>query len=233
MELYGNDNFTSDCCQWGLVGCTSQKVTHLHLSGLIPSLDLKKVVTSDVLAPLFHLQTLISLDISKNDIHGEILRVGFANISSLEYLDMDGNSFNGSLPPHLFSLWHLATINLDYNLIHGSIPTQIGNLSNLVAMSLYSNKISGAIPPSLFHLKRLGFLNLGRNFLNMELPAETGNLSNIEYLFLDNNNLSGEIPSSIRKMEQLKCLDLGDKFVIWANSHLDFQPDQAFFLGLG
>ncbi|KAJ9175610.1 hypothetical protein P3X46_014151 [Hevea brasiliensis] len=214
MELYGNDNFTSDCCQWGLVGCTSQKVTHLHLSGLIPSLDLKKVVTSDVLAPLFHLQTLISLDISKNDIHGEILRVGFANISSLEYLDMDGNSFNGSLPPHLFSLWHLATINLDYNLIHGSIPTQIGNLSNLVAMSLYSNKISGAIPPSLFHLKRLGFLNLGRNFLNMELPAETGNLSNIEYLFLDNNNLSGEIPSSIRKMEQLKCLDLGDKFVI-------------------
>ncbi|XP_058006805.1 receptor-like protein 46 [Hevea brasiliensis] len=209
MELYGNDNFTSDCCQWGLVGCTSQKVTHLHLSGLIPSLDLKKVVTSDVLAPLFHLQTLISLDISKNDIHGEILRVGFANISSLEYLDMDGNSFNGSLPPHLFSLWHLATINLDYNLIHGSIPTQIGILSNLVAMSLYSNKISGAIPPSLFHLKStLSLLNPGGNKLVLR-NVRISPRSMLHRLSLRSCNLAGQIPIWISNQIKLFFLDLG------------------------
>ncbi|KAF2295886.1 hypothetical protein GH714_034870 [Hevea brasiliensis] len=226
-------NSTSDdCCQWRLVSCTLQKATDLYLSDFIPSQDLKPAVTSDVLAPLFHLQTLISLDISYNNIHGEIPGVGFANLSNLVSLSMHGNSFNGPIPPSLFSLRHLEELDMSYNLIegtlgnnfgnlsnlkqldlgansiHGEIPTQIGNLTNLQWLSLFRNKISGAIPPSLSHLKSLKELNLGQNFLTMELPTEIGNLSNIRWLQLCNNNLSGEIPPSIQKMEQLEVLDL-------------------------
>ncbi|KAF2309314.1 hypothetical protein GH714_001581 [Hevea brasiliensis] len=219
MVLYGKENSTSDCRHWGRVSCTSQKVTHLVFYSLFPSPDLKTMVTSDVLAPLFHLQTLILLDISYNNIHGEIPEVGIANLSNLEFLRMRGNRFNGSLPPHLFSLKHLVFLDmsynliegtlsnnsgnlsnlellyLDHNLIHGGIPTQIGNLTNLNARSLHNNKISGAIPPSLSHLKSLSYLDLGRNFLAMELPTEIGNLSNIVSLVLSNNYLSGEIPT--------------------------------------
>ncbi|KAF2288191.1 hypothetical protein GH714_004902 [Hevea brasiliensis] len=183
MELSGLEswNSTSDCCHWERVRChNSQKVTSLDLFHLTPSLAMKTLVKSDVLAPLFHLQTLIFLDISYNGhIQGEIPGVGLANLTNLVRLDMAGN-----------------------------VPAQIGNLTKLKFFSLYSNKVSGAIPPSLMLLTRLEYLDLGHNFFTMEIPTDIGNLSNISYLSLRENNFSGEIPPSIQKMEDLEVADL-------------------------
>ncbi|KAF2288211.1 hypothetical protein GH714_005088 [Hevea brasiliensis] len=115
MELSGLEswNSTSDCCHWERVRChNSQKVTSLDLFHLTPSLAMKTLVKSDVLAPLFHLQTLIFLDISYNGhIQGEIPGVGLANLTNLVGLDMAGNSLIGSLPPQLFSLRRLEYLD--------------------------------------------------------------------------------------------------------------------------
>ncbi|KAF2288207.1 hypothetical protein GH714_005030 [Hevea brasiliensis] len=181
MELSGLEswNSTSDCCHWERVRChNSQKVTSLDLFHLTPSLAMKTLVKSDVLAPLFHLQTLIFLDISYNGhIQGEIPGVGLANLTNLVRLYMAGNSLIGSLPPQLFSLRRLEYLDVSYNFHGGNVPAQIGNLTNLKFFSLYSNKVSGAIPPSLMHLTSMNDPNSYANNsglcgMQIKLPCE-------------------------------------------------------------
>ncbi|KAF2288219.1 hypothetical protein GH714_005142 [Hevea brasiliensis] len=145
---------------------------------------MKTLVKSDVLAPLFHLQTLIFLDISYNGhIQGEIPGVGLANLTNLVRLYMAGNSLIGSLPPQLFSLRRLEYLD---------------------QQSFWSNStITDAFD-------KVRMLDLGHNFFTMEIPTDIGNLSNISYLSLRENNFSGEIPPSIQKMEELEVADLCD-----------------------
>ncbi|XP_058002599.1 receptor-like protein 46 isoform X2 [Hevea brasiliensis] len=202
-------NLSSDCCQWERVTCDSkQHVTILNLSSLTSSLSQKSVVTSDVLTPLFHLQTLTSLHISLNDIHGQIPGVGFANLTELVELIMVENSFNGSIPPQLFSLRHLEKLDLGHNLIAGTLGSNLGNLSNLRELRLNDNLFHGQIPKQIGRLGELYLLDLGYNFFSMGIPTEIGNMSSSAYLYLSSNNLSGEIPSSMQKLEHLKELYL-------------------------
>ncbi|KAF2288204.1 hypothetical protein GH714_004979 [Hevea brasiliensis] len=197
-------NLSSDCCQWEQVTCDSkQHVTILNLSSLTSSLSQKSVVTSDVLTPLFHLQTLTSLDISVNDIHGQIPGVGFANLTELVELIMVENSFNGSIPPQFFSLRHLEKLDLGHNLIAGTLGSKLGNLSNLRELRLNDNLFHGQIPKQIGRLGELYLLDLGYNFFSMGIPTEIGNMSSSAYLYLSSNNLSGEIPSSMQKLEHL------------------------------
>ena len=81
-------NSSSECCQWILVQCnsrsSSQEVTGLNLSGLFPL----QGKNSTVLASIFRIKTLMSLDISYNSIQGEIPGTGFGNLTELVYLDM-------------------------------------------------------------------------------------------------------------------------------------------------
>lgn len=108
-------NSSSSCCHWDLVICHSRpgspQVTGLDLSFLVPYLgpafDQNVAVSSNLLIPLLSIRTLVLLDISSNNIRGEISAPGFANLTRLLHLDMRENSFNSSIPPQLFSLGHL------------------------------------------------------------------------------------------------------------------------------
>ncbi|KAF2288190.1 hypothetical protein GH714_004887 [Hevea brasiliensis] len=95
--------------------------------------------------------------------------VGFANLTNLVELFMDENSFNGSIPPQLFSLRHLERLDLSENLIGGTLDNNLGDLSNLKELSLDNNLIQGKI------------------------PLQIGNLTNLEALSLSHNKLSGAI----------------------------------------
>ncbi|KAJ9153915.1 hypothetical protein P3X46_027303 [Hevea brasiliensis] len=146
---------------------------------------------------------------------------------------MSDNMFNGSIPPQLFSLMHLETLNLGRNLIEGSISgSRMGDLKNLKTLSLESNffngeilvgnladltelspgnnRFTGAVPSSLCHLKKLKRLDLHSNLFSVSIPSEIGNLSVISSLLPNDNDLVGEIPPSMQKMGQLEELDLED-----------------------
>ncbi|XP_058002603.1 receptor-like protein 46 isoform X6 [Hevea brasiliensis] len=206
-------NLSSDCCQWERVTCDSkQHVTILNLSSLTSSLSQKSVVTSDVLTPLFHLQTLTSLHISLNDIHGQIPGVGFANLTELVELIMVENSFNGSIPPQLFSLRHLEKLDLGHNLIAGTLGSNLGNLSNLRELRLNDNLFHGQIP------KQIG--RLGNDFSGL-LPDNFTEGYGIGLLALSDNNLSGPIPSPLANGIEY-FLDLsGNKFSSFPKFYFD------------
>ncbi|KAF2305574.1 hypothetical protein GH714_006850 [Hevea brasiliensis] len=207
---------STDCCQWEEVGCNSntpqQQVTDLDLSNIFHNSE-EIVLSSHVLTPLFHVRTLETLDISSNNIQGEISAIGFANLTEIVELKMSDNMFDGSIPPELFSLKHLEILSLDRTFIEATKSSKffpLGNLTNLQVLSLANNRITGAIPSSLCRLKELQQLDLHSNFFSKQIPAQIGNLSEISYMLLNDNDLVEEIPPSMQKMRQLKTLNLED-----------------------
>jgi Leucine-rich repeat (LRR) protein len=48
--------------------------------------------------------------------------VGLSNFSKLEILDLNGNSFTGSISPYIGALSSLKAMSLGYNDLNGTLP---------------------------------------------------------------------------------------------------------------
>jgi hypothetical protein len=70
-------------------------------------------------------------------------------------------------------------LDLSFNQISGSIPTNLGNLNNLQSLLLNNNQLNGTIPSEFGNLTSLGFLNLAQNLLIGDVPASFTNLVNL------------------------------------------------------
>lgn len=88
-------------------------------------------------------------------------------------------------------------MQLCYNQLTGSIPTQIGSLKRLNVLALQSNWLSGAIPASLGDLPELTRLDLSFNRLFGSIPVRLAQLPRLVILDVRNNSLSGSVPPGI------------------------------------
>lgn len=102
----------------------------------------------------------------------------------------------------------VTELNLFFNQLSGSIPSQIGNLSKLKVLKLWANDLSGQIPSSIGNLTNLEELVLSSNDLTGTIPNTIGDLTNLRELRLNSNNLSGSIPSQINSLYNLTVLNL-------------------------
>ena len=148
-------------------------------------------------------------------------------LTALEYLDLSGGIFTGSIPSHIQMLQNLKSLFLNRNhLTH--LPPEIGKLVNLESLELYHNSLTD-LPPEIGNLKNLKELDLGRNFFQL-LPPCIGNLSNLEiFKMKDSNHVDvpiefwnlrklcsmkmsstsiGVIPPSIERLQNLQELDM-------------------------
>lgn len=87
-----------------------------------------------------------------------------------------------------------AVLQLCYNQLTGSIPTQLGSLNRLAVLALQSNHLSGAIPASLGDLTQLMRLDLSFNHLFGSIPVKLAQIPQLIVLDLRNNTLSGSVP---------------------------------------
>ncbi|PRQ24408.1 putative receptor protein-tyrosine kinase RLK-Pelle-LRR-XI-1 family [Rosa chinensis] len=115
----------------------------------------------------------------------------------LKNLDLSYNRLSGSIPSDLLSPLDLTTVDLSNNLLQGSIPT-----------ALSQGLLNGSIPPELGSCSNLTLLNLAENRLSGALPVELGNLSNLQVLKLQSNSLSGVIPTEITELAKLSVLNI-------------------------
>jgi hypothetical protein len=92
-----------------------------------------------------------------------------------------------------FSLF--AVLQLCYNKLTGSIPTQLGKLKRLSVLALQYNQLTGAIPASLGDLPMLRRLDLSFNYFFGSVPVWLVNAPMLEVLDIQNNSLSGMVPS--------------------------------------
>ncbi|XP_039125647.1 probable inactive receptor kinase At1g27190 [Dioscorea cayenensis subsp. rotundata] len=105
--------------------------------------------------------------------------------SSLQNLDLSGNSISGPLPSSLCDwLPYLVTLDLSSNSLSGQIPSELSNCRFLNTLLLSDNRLSGPIPLSLSRLERLKRLSLSGNQLSGTIPSS---LSHFDSSSFDGN----------------------------------------------
>ncbi|WVY91732.1 hypothetical protein V8G54_037246 [Vigna mungo] len=121
---------------------------------------------------------------------GQVLEYG-RNLHFMTLIDMSSNNLSGTIPPQLFSLIGLHSLNLSNNKLEGEIPNEIGNMKNLESLDFSTNQLGGEIPQSLSRLSFLGYLNLSFNDLTGKIASGTQLQGFSTLSYMGNHDLCG------------------------------------------
>lgn len=112
-------------------------------------------------------------------------------------------SLSGSIPSELQFCTSLQTLDLSGNSFSGSIPVQLCSwLPYLVNLDLSGNSFSGPVPPEFINCKFLNTLLLNDNKLTGSIPYEIGRLDRLKRFGVFNNGLSGSIPDDLNRFSK-------------------------------
>ncbi|KAL6282451.1 hypothetical protein ACE6H2_013380 [Prunus campanulata] len=118
---------------------------------------------------------------------------------NLSYMDL-----TGTIPPYLGNLSFLVELLFRNNSFHGTLPHELSYLHRLKLISFGYNNFMGSIPSWFGSFPKLqGFYLYGNQFSGT-IPSTIFNLSTLEDIYLSNNKLSGAIPKEIGNLTMLK-----------------------------
>ncbi|MED6106162.1 hypothetical protein PIB30_002053 [Stylosanthes scabra] len=169
-----------DPCQesWTGVACSGSSVIHLKLQGLN--------LTGYLGGLLHNLQSLKHLDVSSNNIVGEIPSGLPPNVT---HINMACNYLSQNIPP-LSTMRKLKHLNLSHNFLYGPVGNVFTGLDDLKEMDLSYNNFTGDLPSSFGSLKNLGKLYLENNRF-------TGSVTYLAELTLTDLNIQDNLFSGI------------------------------------
>ncbi|KAJ4883325.1 Protein STRUBBELIG-RECEPTOR FAMILY 2 [Raphanus sativus] len=142
---------------WMGVSCSGSSIVELQLRGL--------ELLGSLGNQLQHLHNLKNLDVSFNNLQGEI-------------------SFG--LPPNA------TQINMAYNNLTQGLPFSLPLLTSLVSLNLSHNSLSGPLG-NVFSGLQIKEMDLSFNNLTGDLPSSFGSLMNLTSLYLQSNRFTGSI----------------------------------------
>lgn len=160
------------------------------------------------LASLVNSSNFQELELAGNNLGGKIPPIIGDLSTSLVQINLDENLLFGSIPPHISNLVNLTLLNLSSNHLNGTIPPELCRMGNLERVYLSNNSLSGEIPEALGDIPHLGLLDLSKNKLSGSIPDSFANLSQLRRLLLHENQLSGTIPPSLGECINLEILDI-------------------------
>ncbi|XP_051118308.1 probably inactive leucine-rich repeat receptor-like protein kinase At3g28040 [Andrographis paniculata] len=250
------DSWTEDDdspCAWDFVRCTarSRRVSELHLDGLniagkigrglekLQSLKILSVsgnnLTGRINPELPLIPGLQTLNLSRNSLSGDVSNLSsslqildlsgnslsgllagdvFDGGCSLRYISLSGNQFQGPIPGSLSECMVLNHLNLSGNRFSGGLDfAGIWNLTRLRVLDLSGNALSGPIPAGVARLHNLKELILGGNQFSGAVPGDIGLCPHLTRVDLSNNLLTGEIPESLQRLDSLVFLSLSHNFL--------------------
>ncbi|KAK1315195.1 putative inactive receptor kinase [Acorus calamus] len=213
-STWSPSSLSPDGCplSWHGVSCDPSlpgSVVSLSLSDLSLSGDLK-------FSTLTSLQNLRNLSLSGNSLSGRLVP-SFAAVNSLVHLDLSRNNFYGPIPSRILAnLTNLSHLNLSFNNFSGGFPDDgIRNLQQLRVLDLRSNGMWGDLGPLMASMRSVEHVDLSGNLFYGGLPANPEDLTSVgntlHYLNLSSNRLSGGFFSAaaMEKFRNLEVLDLG------------------------
>jgi hypothetical protein len=112
----------------------------------------------------------------------------------LEWLFLDQNSFEGSVPQSLKNLKGLDILNVTMNKMYESIPNALCSVVGLQELYLAHNNLSGLIPTCLQNLTSFSKLDMSFNDLQGEVPKKGVFENGMNMLVQGNDGLCGGIP---------------------------------------
>ncbi|KAK3404319.1 hypothetical protein EUGRSUZ_K00626, partial [Eucalyptus grandis] len=133
------------------------------------------------------------------------------NLSKAVTLDLSSNNLTGELPNCLGNIsGSLMILNLKGNNFHGSIPEVLFRGTQLTMIDLSDNQLQGKLPRSLANCKMLKFINFANNLIVDTFPSWLGSLPELHVLILRSNKFHGVIerPKSSPTFLKLRILDL-------------------------
>ncbi|CAB9498828.1 Leucine Rich Repeat [Seminavis robusta] len=119
--------------------------------------------------------------------------------STLTTMDLNSNLLGGSIPSEMASLTRLETLDLGLNQLTGpALPIPLTACTSLVNLGVHGNpRLANTLPTQLGRLSRLQQLWIYETMLSGVIPVEIGQLSRLQGLFLQDNKLQGTLPVSL------------------------------------
>ncbi|XP_039136426.1 probably inactive leucine-rich repeat receptor-like protein kinase At2g25790 [Dioscorea cayenensis subsp. rotundata] len=177
-------------------------------------------ITGKIPETLCDLKKLLALDLSKNQLIGEIpncwnhsFKQSLSTFDlALTTLDLGQNKLSGRIPTWLpQSLLNLDVLRLRFNMLVGDIPPELGNLTKLRVIDFAYNLLSGTIPYSLANLRAMKFDPT--IFYNIKVELEI--YDKISFDYVDNMEILYMVESQ-KKMGmllRLESLDLSNNIL--------------------
>jgi len=154
------------------------------------------------------LEKLKELDFSYTLYFGAIPEGMWGGLTQLNYLAMDGNSYNSTLPSDLVSLPNLEFLYATYSFLEGDLGF-ISQMPKINELWIDDNPgFAGTIPSSLSGADFLQGLSMTNCGLSGPIPTELGLMTDMIQMWLYNNQLTGTIPTEIGNMAALKIFDI-------------------------
>jgi Leucine-rich repeat (LRR) protein len=118
---------------------------------------------------------------------------------TLQFVNLNKNQIDQSIPDEVFDLTNLKTLYLAFNQFTGTLSTAIGRLTKLTELYAFRNRLSGQIPSELGMLDKCQILGMGNNLWTGTLPTELNDMVNLRDLSIhnseDGNGEGGEYTS--------------------------------------
>lgn len=136
------------------------------------------------------------------------------NFARVAEIALDPAGYSGTLPPSIYSLPFLETLDLSNNNFYSHFPPPPPSTSNsLLRLSLSSNSFSGDLPDLARVSVSLREIYLDGNLFSGEINAfKLAGLRSLERLELQRNNLTGEIPDP-SSLVSLNYFDASDNLL--------------------
>ncbi|KAL4606290.1 hypothetical protein ACB092_09G092000, partial [Castanea dentata] len=178
---------------------------------------------------LRHQANLEHLDLSDNQIHGEIpnwfwkipppiyvnlscnyLEGPLHNLLLAPFLDLSSNQLQGQLPTPLPFFLYLDLSRNNFYSVIPELDFSWSIRSSSAFLSLSSNKFHGQIPESICSAISLGLLDLSNNSINGTIPQCLSSMSNnlLRVLNLGRNKLTGKISDTFPSNCSLQTLNV-------------------------
>ncbi|PWA93480.1 receptor like protein 56 [Artemisia annua] len=152
---------------------------------------------------------LLHLTLNGNFLRSDTMRF-LGAFPSLKFLSLSSCMlYAAALAEALASFTNLKILDLSFNNLTGSIPTEIQTMSSLQVLSLAGNSLDGVLPEyGLCELKKLQELDLHANNFEGNLPQCFDKFSSLKLFEISSNKFSGIIPPSlISNLTSLEYLD--------------------------